>query len=80
MKKRETARCEFCGEKAGKSEFNTTGILCCQKCGEYLCDECAVYGFDNLPRCEECHSEFMRECDDCRGNKEAHNCEYCDYC
>ncbi len=73
-------KCEFCGGKAGKSEFNSTGDLCCQGCFILLCENCAIYGNDILPRCENCHDEHIERCDKCKGNIKNTKCEYCEYC
>lgn len=73
--------CDSCGNEAGKTTLNETGDLCCQGCGDLLCENCAVYGFDILPRCEECHFKHTKKCyDECRGNKESTGCEYCEFC
>jgi hypothetical protein len=68
--------CDSCGGEAGKSEFNQTGDLCCQYCGDLLCEMCAVYGHDLLPRCEHCHFRHLDECEKCQGKG---NCWFCDF-
>ena len=73
-------KCDCCDEEAGVSEFNATGILTCQTCGDSLCDMCTVYGFDHLPRCEGCHFKHTAICYECKGgDKEKNDCDYCDY-
>jgi hypothetical protein len=70
--------CSICGEEAGKSERYPDKDLCCQRCGELLCDNCAVYGYDNMQRCEGCHFEQMSICEnECRGDMEKHHCKEC---
>ena len=73
-------KCDSCGEKSGKSEFNLTGDLCCQSCFMLLCDHCAIYGNDLLPRCEKCHDEHTERCARCGGNIKNKKCEHCEYC
>lgn len=68
--------CEICSNEAGKTELNVTGDLCCQRCGCLLCENCAVYGHDFLPRCEKCHFEHTNDCAECKGKG---NCELCDF-
>lgn len=78
--KKEKKICAVCGEKAAKRKENPTGWMHCQRCGDLLCDDCAVYGWDLLPRCEGCHDKHLKECDDCGGEIENSHCNYCDYC
>jgi len=74
--------CEICNcEEAGKSEFNLTGDLCCQTCGVLLCEDCTLYGYDMLPRCNSCHIEYTKECEEeCRGKIKNTICDCCNYC
>lgn len=78
-KTKEAKICEECHEQAaGVSEFNETGILSCQRCGEALCEECAEYIYSDFPYCPECRDEQKYICDkECRGKG---NCRGCDYC
>lgn len=71
-------KCEFCGGKAGKSELNSTGELCCQGCFLLICDYCVVYGHDSVPRCENCDLKHQEKCRECGGKIKNTNCEYCD--
>jgi hypothetical protein len=53
--------CFVCKEPAGRRENDIRKILRCDSCGGPLCDMCAVYGADNLPRCGEHHFEYGME-------------------
>ena len=55
--------CYICGETPGRNERDARRYLTCQACSMPICDMCAVYGDDNLPRCGECHLRYSENKD-----------------
>ena len=72
-------KCFVCDDKAARRNENPTGWMLCQMCGGLLCEACAVYGYDNLPRCEACHFKHLKIREDCQGHIENTTRNECDY-
>jgi hypothetical protein len=71
--------CQNCESQPVGPSSNAINKLCCQYCGMFLCDYCAIWGHDVLPRCKECHFKHIDDCAICEGNIKEAGCEYCEY-
>jgi len=57
----ETVRCALCGTEIDKDEYEENGSPECYDCGDPLCHECIVRGYDENMRCLICNERYEEE-------------------